>query len=43
LIKFNEDFIKKLDIKTQQTEIKLIEGLNNSLKEKFEIKNALKN
>jgi hypothetical protein len=38
LINLNEEFLKKLDKKTQQTEIKLIQGFNNSLKEKFLLK-----
>ncbi len=35
VIQFNETFLQKLDEKKQQTEIKLIQGFNQSLKEKY--------
>jgi len=40
-IEFNEGFLNSLDSEKQETEIKLIEGLNNSLKEKKLIKKTM--
>lgn len=34
ILKFNEDYKKSLDVKTQQVELKLIEGFNESLRQK---------
>ena len=34
ILKFNEDYKKSLDAKTQQVELKLIEGFNESLRQK---------